>query len=134
VAVWLLGRASLRGHQLIQERLAQAGVRKWHYGVLATLVEFGPAAQAQVGRRLGLDRSDLVAVLNDLEHEGYVSRSPDPIDRRRNTVTVTDAGHTALKRFDGLVVEANDRLLEPLSPAERELLASLLARLAHPSS
>jgi MarR family transcriptional regulator, lower aerobic nicotinate degradation pathway regulator len=128
--VWLLGRASLRGHQLAYQVLASAGVRKWHYAVLATLAQFGPAAQASIGRRLGVDRSDMVAILNDLERVGYVSRVPDPSDRRRNKVSLTAPGRTALEHFDQLVDEAEAALLEPLSPAEREQLAGLLERIA----
>ncbi len=127
--VWLLGRASVRSHQLTFALLDGAGVRKWHYAVLAALAEFGPAAQADIGRRLGVDRSDMVAVLNDLEHAGYVSRAPDPSDRRRNRVSLTADGQSALGRFDRLVAQADAALLEPLSPAERDQLVSLLERI-----
>jgi MarR family transcriptional regulator, lower aerobic nicotinate degradation pathway regulator len=127
--IWLLGRASLRGHQLTRERLAGDGVGKWHYAVLAALAEFGPAAQAELGRRLGIDRSDMVAVLNALEEHGYLSRAPDPADRRRNSVVPTEAGLRALDRFDRLIVEADDTLTVSFSPAERELLIRLLERI-----
>lgn len=127
--VWLLGRASVRSHQLTYELLDSAGVRKWHYAVLAALAEFGPAAQADIGRRLGVDRSDMVAVLNDLERAGYVNRVPDPSDRRRNRVSLTAGGQSALGRFDLLVARADAALLEPLSPAERKQLVGLLERI-----
>jgi DNA-binding MarR family transcriptional regulator len=130
-AVWLLGRASVRASRLAHERLASDGVRKWHYAVLATVKEFGPAAQAEIGRRLGLDRSDMVTVLNDLEREGYVTRDPDPADRRRNSVQLTPAGHTALGHFDQLIRAADEELLTPLSAAERELLLKALDRIVH---
>ena len=127
---WLLGRAALRGHQLTYQLLDGAGLRKSHYAVLAALAEFGPAAQADIGRRLGVDRSDMVAVLNDLERAGYVTRVPDPSDRRRNRVSLTAAGQSVLGRCDRLVTQADAALLEPLSPAEREQLVSLLERIA----
>jgi DNA-binding MarR family transcriptional regulator len=127
---WLLGRAALRGHQLTYQLLDGAGLRKSHYAVLAALAEFGPAAQADIGRRLGVDRSDMVGVLNDLERAGYVSRVPDPSDRRRNRVSLTAGGQSALGRSDRLVTQADAALLGPLSPAEREQLVSLLGRIA----
>ena len=98
--------------------------------MLAVLAEFGPAAQADICRRLGVDRSDMVAVLNDLERAGYVSRLLDPSDRRRNRVSLTPDGQSALGRCDRLVSQADAALLEPLSPAEREQLVSLLERIA----
>jgi MarR family transcriptional regulator, lower aerobic nicotinate degradation pathway regulator len=132
--VWLLGRASLRGQHLAYQLLASAGARRWHYAVLATLAEFGPAAQADIGRRLGIDRSDMVAILNDLERAGHVSRLPDPSDRRRKSVSLTESGRTALDRLDGLIAEADATLLEPLSPTEREQLVGLLERIVGAAS
>ena len=129
-AAWLLGRAALRGHHLTYQLLDGAGLRKSHYAVLAALAEFGPAAQADIGRRLGVDRSDMVAVLNDLERAAYISRVPDPSDRRRNRVSLTAGGQSALGRCDRLVTQADAALLESLSPAEREQLVSLLERIA----
>jgi MarR family transcriptional regulator, lower aerobic nicotinate degradation pathway regulator len=129
--VWLLGRAAQRGHQLAQERLAAAGIRKWHYAVLAALAEFGEQSQADIGRRLGLDRSDMVAVLNDLQADGYVTREPDPSDRRRNIVTISNSGRTALAGFDRLIAEADGRLLADLSETDRTRLVTLLERIAH---
>lgn len=125
-AVWLLGQASARGHRMAKERLAHANVRKWHYAVLATLAEGGPSAQADISRRLGVDRGDLVALLNDLEESGYVTRAQDPTDRRRNTVSLTRSGRAALRRFDKLVVAADEELLAPLTAADRKHLLAML--------
>jgi DNA-binding MarR family transcriptional regulator len=128
--VWLVGRVAQRGHTLARERLEAGGIRKWHYAVLAALQEFGEQSQADIGRRLGLDRSDMVAVLNDLQADDYVTREPDPADRRRNVVTISDAGVAALARFDRLVAEADGLLLADLSEAERGQLVALLERIA----
>jgi DNA-binding MarR family transcriptional regulator len=128
--VWLVGRVAQRGHTLARERLEAGGIRKWHYAVLAALQEFGEQSQADIGRRLGLDRSDMVAVLNDLQADDYVTREPDPADRRRNVVTISDAGVVALARFDRLVAEADGLLLADLSEAERGQLVALLERIA----
>lgn len=109
-------------------------MRRGFYGVLATLEEFGPGAQAEIGRRLGIDPSDMVAILNDLERAGYVSRERDPGDRRRNSVTMTAEGAQALVRFDGAIADAQDGMLSSLSPAERDQLLTLLERLAAPAA
>lgn len=127
-AIWLLNLASTRGHRLAQEQLAHAHVRRWHYAILATLADTGPSAQADISRQLGVDRGDLVTLLNDLEESGWVSRAPDPKDRRRNSVSLTRSGRAALRRFDRLVLAADDELLSPLSAADRKQLLSLLER------
>jgi MarR family transcriptional regulator, lower aerobic nicotinate degradation pathway regulator len=128
--VWLVGRASLRAQRLIQDQLAPGQTRKQHYGILASLADAGPAAQAPLADRIGLDRSDMVSLLDELEDLRYVIRRPDPADRRRNIVELTDRGHTALKELDLLVHAADDQLLAPLTPDERRTLSGLLARIA----
>ena len=67
---WLTSQVALQGDRLVSEALAEAGVRKHHFTVLTALSEAGAVSQAELGRRLWLDRSDLHAVLNDLEREG----------------------------------------------------------------
>lgn len=126
---WLLGRASHAAQQLTQDQIAAAGLRRGYYGVLATLDEFGPAAQAEIGRRLRLDPSDMVAILNEMEGKGYISRVQDPADRRRNRVTATAAGLAALDGFDRAITQVEDELLAALRPAERAQLTALLERL-----
>lgn len=103
--------------------------------MLAGLEEFGPISQAELSRRLGYDRSDMVAVLNDLEREGLALREPDATDRRRNAIRITPEGAKTLLGLDDRVLHAQEALLAPLSVAERNQLAALLRRLVlHHSS
>jgi DNA-binding MarR family transcriptional regulator len=127
---WWLAVARVRSRSLTAARLDATGIRHAHYSVLATIVEVGPASQAALGRLIGLDRSDMVAVLNDLSGDGYVERNRDPDDARRNIVRITAAGRGALRRFDRMVADADDELTAALSPAERTQLRGLLERIA----
>jgi DNA-binding MarR family transcriptional regulator len=131
--VWLVGRASLRAQRLIQDRFADGELRKQHYGILASLADRGPATQAPLADRLGVDRSDLVSLLDDLEARKYVVRRPDPGDRRRKIVEITARGGTMLKKLDQLVFAADDEMLAVLTPEERATLARLLERLLPPA-
>jgi MarR family transcriptional regulator, lower aerobic nicotinate degradation pathway regulator len=133
-AVWLVTRASVRAQHLIQDQLAAGQVRKHHYGILASVADVGPAAQGPLADRICIDRSDMVSLLDELEDLGYVVRRPDPADRRRNIIEITDPGRAALQQLDQLVYAADDELLAPLTPAERETLARLLARIVLPVS
>lgn len=125
---WLVSRAALQASRLVGLRLDASGVRRKHYSVLATIDEAGPLSQAAIGRRLALDRSDLHAIVSDLEGDALIERARDPEDRRRNVVRLTAKGRTALKRLDARVQAAQDDLLAPLSAAEREQLRALLTR------
>jgi DNA-binding MarR family transcriptional regulator len=125
---WLVSRTALHAGRIVSERLAAAGVKRQHFSVLVTLADGGPASQAALGRRLALDRSDLHAIVADLERDGLVERRRDPDDARRNLVRLTPKGRAALKRLDARVEAAQDDLLAPLSEAERRRLTELLTR------
>ncbi|MEV4622259.1 MarR family transcriptional regulator [Asanoa sp. NPDC049573] len=125
----LLGLAAMHSDRVVNEALAGAGARKWHYAVLATLAEFGAASQAQLSDRTGIYRSDIVAVVNELAAAGQVERSPNPGDRRQNIITITTTGRRQLSRLDRLLRAAQDEVLEPLTRPERDELGRLLRKL-----
>ena len=127
---WLLGRAAARGRALVAEALAAEGMKMWHHVVLSAVRDLGPVAQADLGRGVRLDPKDLVGILNDLQTAGLVLREPDPTDRRKNAVSLTDEGERLLKRCEKVAREANDELLAPLSAAERAQFMSLLIRIS----
>lgn len=126
---WLLTQTATHAGRLVSEGFAAVDARGYHFRVLTTLDEYGPASQATLGRRSGIHLSDLVAAINELAERGYVERSPDPEDRRRNVVTITSAGRRQLRRLEEQLVQIQDQLLAPLSPGERDELARLLTRL-----
>ena len=104
--------------------------QRWqNYRLLAALEEFGPASQAALGRRTSIDRSDVVAALNELADDRLIQRSPDPDDGRRNVITITAAGRKQLRRLDQVLAGIQEKLLAPLSAADRTRLVALLNRL-----
>ena len=127
---WQLNRAAQAANELTGDAFAQAGVRRHHYAVLLALREGGPASQAALGRRLGIDRKDMAALVAELERDGWAARRRDADDRRRNVVTVTAEGERALARIDDGVTAAQEQLLAPLTAAERQELVRLLGRVA----
>jgi DNA-binding MarR family transcriptional regulator len=68
--------------------------------------------------------------LNELERAGLVRRQRDAHDRRKLLVAVTPAGKARYRRILPLVAVAIDRVLAPLSEAERLALTDLLGKLA----
>ena len=94
--------------------------------MLAALEEFGPASQAALGRRTGIDRGYVVEAVNELADRRLVERTWDPEDRRRNIITITPGGVRQLRRLDGVLAGIQDELLAPLSADERDELARLL--------
>ncbi|WP_377273759.1 MarR family winged helix-turn-helix transcriptional regulator [Peterkaempfera sp. SMS 1(5)a] len=123
----LMARAAIVADRLVSERLAAEGARKWHFAVLVALTEAGAASQAELSRRTGIYRSDMVAVLNELADTGCIRREPDPADRRRNVITLTPTGRSRLERLDTLITDAQRELLAPLTPVQQDELIHLLS-------
>ena len=126
---WLLSRANVRAQGLLTEAFAAEGVRGYHFRLLAALDQYGPVSQADLGRHTGIDRSDVVAMLNDLVAGGLAQREHDPADRRRNVVTITQRGTDELERLDAVLDDVQQAVLAPLTPNERKTLQRLLAKL-----
>jgi DNA-binding MarR family transcriptional regulator len=126
---WLTAEVARKGRRLVNASLAEAGAHRQHFTVLTSLAEQGPASQAELGRRLSIDRSDLHALLAELEGDGLVARARDERDRRRNVVTLTRPGKSALARLDRRIDAAQDALLQPLTASEREQLSRLLQKI-----
>jgi DNA-binding MarR family transcriptional regulator len=131
---WLLSRANARAHNILRQALEAEGVRGYHFRLLAALEQYGPGSQADLGRHTGIDRSDVVATLDDLVSLGFAQRAADPADRRRNVVTLTQAGSAALERLDEVLSQVQDDVLRPLTRTERTTLVHLLTKLSAPDT
>ncbi|MER6047520.1 MarR family winged helix-turn-helix transcriptional regulator [Streptomyces sp. NPDC001793] len=130
---WLLGRAAARGHRLVAEALATEGMRMTHHAVLSAVAELGPVSQAELGRTVGIDPKDIVAIVNDLQNDGLVTRTPDPKDRRKNAIGISADGKRRLRRTERLGDAANAELTAALSEEERAQLIALLNRIVAPA-
>lgn len=126
---WLLTQTANHAHRLVTDGFSAADARGYHYRVLATLDEFGPASQAALGRRSGIHVSEMVATINELAERELVERAPDPADRRRNVVSLTTAGKRQLRRLEKQLAERQEELLAPLSSDERKRFTDLLSKL-----
>ena len=126
---WLLSRANARAQGLLADAFGAEGVRGYHFRLLAALDQYGPASQADLGRRTGIDRSDVVATVNELVERGLARREHDHADRRRNVITLTTRGADTLDRLDAVLDDVQNTVLAPLTSRERETLVRLLAKL-----
>jgi MarR family transcriptional regulator, lower aerobic nicotinate degradation pathway regulator len=125
---WLINQTSVRATRLVSEKLRRVDAHRYHYSALAALDELGAMSQAELGRRCGLDRSDVAAVAAELAERKFIRRVTDADDRRRNIVSISASGRRRLRTLDGLLRDTQKQLLAPLSAAEREQLVRLLLR------
>ncbi|WP_030149106.1 MarR family winged helix-turn-helix transcriptional regulator [Mycetocola saprophilus] len=95
---------------------------------LTLLKERGDLAQQDITRVFGLDASNVVGLLNEMEERGLILRRRDDADRRRHIVALTDEGALVLDKTFTRLASIEDELLHSLSPQERETLHLLLLR------
>jgi DNA-binding MarR family transcriptional regulator len=125
---WLLNQFAIVANRSVAEALTGIDARRYHYSLLAALDEMGASSQADVSRATSIDRSDMVATVNELVARGFVERTPDPADRRRNVIVPSGAGRRQLRKLEQLLGKVQEDLLAPLSSDDRGRLVNLLSR------
>jgi DNA-binding MarR family transcriptional regulator len=126
---YLLKHAQLRMNELSTRALAPYNVNGRELAVLVMLAGREPESQQQAAQRLGVDRTTMVALLDTLEGKGLVSRHPQPEDRRRNVVELTETGQLLLEKAAAASDEAEREFLSPLDERTARQLRSTLRAL-----
>lgn len=68
----------------------------------------GPLSQQALGQRMGVDRSTIVTLVDDLEAAGLVERRRNPADRRAYALQATAAGRRWQARAEKAIIEIED--------------------------
>ena len=131
---YLLKHVALRLDELHTQTLAPSDVDARELGVLLALAGHEPGSQHQAPQRLGVDRTTMVAVPDVLEGKGLVTRTPDPADRRRNVIGLTERGTQTVHDAVQASEEAERRLLAPLGSRRQQPFREALAVLAPPAT
>jgi MarR family transcriptional regulator for hemolysin len=84
--------------------------------------------QADLARAIGIAEPSLVRTLHQLEEEGYVSRQPDPDDRRTNRLVLTKAGAAIAESADARLMALRAELLDGFSDADLATTVRVLDR------
>lgn len=102
------------------------------YLVLMALAarENKPPTQLELAGQVGLDRTVMTYLLDDLEGQGLLSRRPNPQDRRSRHVILTDEGRSQLQRVRTDLASSEARLLGELDEEQRSQFRDLLTRVA----
>jgi DNA-binding MarR family transcriptional regulator len=117
---------------LLNARMAEAlepfGLRAGAFSTLALISANPGCSQAELARELGMDKSAVVAILDELEARGLVTRTRLPHDRRRHALSLTPSGQAQTLLMKMEVRKPGEPIREALSAEEMELLLALLER------
>lgn len=124
-----LRRAHQRSNAIFADTIGDVQMTPTQWAVLVTLEAETALSQNQLGRATHMDPATTQGVIMRLLDRELVERRPDPQDRRRTSVTLSRGGAELVGQLRDNALLANERILEPLSLAEREQLLALLQKL-----
>lgn len=127
---YLLVRLGKHAQRVFSVEIGAFGLRPPHADIVLTLGERGALSQVEIASTLRIERAHLVALLDQLEALGLVRRSPDPADRRRHSVGLTEKGQETVGQLRAVAIQVEQTLLDGLSSDESSALRSVLRRLA----
>jgi DNA-binding MarR family transcriptional regulator len=127
---WLLSQC-FRAYASVMDRvLADLPHGPRGYQALSGAANCSADNQAQLAKQLGVDRTVMVYLVDDLERAGLVERIPDPNDRRSRLIRATPAGHDRLRETEAAISVAEAELLGALSADDQARLRSMLREIA----
>lgn len=127
---FLLVQLGAHAHQRFAARLAELDLHPRHFGMLSHLASSEGQSQQALSNALGIHRSAVVALVDDLERRGLAERRRDPLDRRAYTLYLTPIGRDLLADLERIANEHDIELLSAVNTTERAQLISLLSRVA----
>jgi MarR family transcriptional regulator for hemolysin len=113
-------------HTRTAELLGSIGLTPALFAILNVIGAREGAIQQELGAALGIDRSTMVSLVDQLEGARLAKRRPSATDRRAREVTITPKGRRLLEQARSLIVEVEDEVLGGLSTQERDRLLGLL--------
>jgi DNA-binding MarR family transcriptional regulator len=117
----LLDKIARVSVQRFAQRITDLDITPRHVGLLTVAARQQAPSQSELGTWLGVGPSAVVAIVDELETRGAVARSPDPTNRRRMIITVTDEGMRLLAEATRRAEELDRELFSQLPP---ELMAA----------
>ncbi len=129
MAGFLIAKAHAVFHERANAVVGTGQLRIKHFGCLTVIADEGPLSQQYLCERVRVDRTTMVAVVDELEAAGFVERQRNPDDRRAYALQATDAGRAWIAEKRTALMAAQDELLSVLSEPERRQLVDSLQRL-----
>jgi DNA-binding MarR family transcriptional regulator len=110
-------------------RPAEDGPQFRDFVVLDALAGEDAASQQDLARRIDVNRTTMVKLIDRLQNAGYVTRARNPANRRTYVLSMTVDGRTALEHMRQAASDHDAQITAALTPAERRRLISLLNHL-----
>ena len=105
------------------------GISARLFAALCLIADFPNINQSELARKLGIERSGMVKLIDQLEDKGFIQRVAVAGDRRAYALVATADGRLACSRYKQAVEQHEAKLLAGFTSSERQLLLDFLHRL-----
>lgn len=119
---------------MIAEAFAAEELVQIEFAALTFLDDVPDIDQRRLAESLGIDRNNAGQIVERFEKQGLLNRRINGDDRRARQLSLTAKGRRILDRMRPKARAANERILSPLAPAEREVFIDLLVRIIEGNS
>ena len=109
--------------------IAGTGMRQVLFGILSVVGANPDINQGEVGRSLGIQRANMVSLINELVDAALVERRVSPDDRRAFALRLSVAGQAKLDDCIARIHEHEEAMLSDLAAPDRAQLIALLSRI-----
>jgi MarR family transcriptional regulator, transcriptional regulator for hemolysin len=124
----LLFRLWRAAHVRAADALGTVGLTPALFSLLNVIGIRHGAIQQELGAAMGIDRSTMVSLIDQLESANLAKRTPSATDRRARIIEITPKGRRLLERCRRMIGDTEDEVLAGLTLAERLELLRLLRR------
>lgn len=127
---FLLSQIGAHSAALFASRISELGITPRQFAVLSHIRRDGPRTQQQLADLLGIHRNNMVALLDEMEAAGWVSRHRGDTDRRVFEIRPTRLGADLVARVNDLLPDLDRTMTAALSDRERDQLTHALRAIA----
>jgi DNA-binding MarR family transcriptional regulator len=113
----------------VADSLAYDDLSPQQYSALACVDDFPGIDQRRLAAMMGVDRTNVGQILDQVEAKGFVERRINGADRRARELYLTRSGHNKRQQIRPKLLAAQARVLAPLDNRERDHLIDMLVKL-----
>lgn len=126
---FVMSRAHIGLSELVNPKLHALGIDQKQLAILALVFLRGAQSQIEISKKIRVDRTTLVKLIDSLEHNNLLERQPNPEDRRVHGLAITKKGKNVLAKAEKIVEASEAQFLSNLSAREQQTFISLLRKL-----
>ena len=130
----LLRKVYQRHVAIFQQHVGDSQITAVQFITLCALRDHGPSAQNDLVRYTAVDQATIRGVVERLKARDLVSLGPDPTDKRKVIVMLTEPGQALIQQTTDNAVRITEMTYGQLNPAERVALVYLLRKMLDDTS